>query len=79
MIDSSPQIVLLTVDLHKHLVEVPSLMDIGLRLVNALPADVGYEHRLEPLPPELHGLIANIDVAPGQPVLNVAQRKRTFD
>ena len=79
VIDGPPQIVILAVDLHKHLVEVPAPMGIRPHVINALPADLGGEHRSEAVPPEPHSLVADIDPALGQQILHVPQRQRVFD
>ena len=78
MIHSPPQIMLLAVDLHKHLVEVPP--PNGYRpAVNALTSDFSGEHRPEPVPQEAHGLVADVDPALGQQILDVPQRQGIFD
>ena len=41
--------------------------------------DLGGEHRAEPVPPEPHGLMADLDAALVQEVLDVAQRERVSD
>ena len=40
------------------------------------PADLNREHRAEPVPPETHGIVADIDAAFEQQILDLAQRKR---
>ena len=37
------------------------------------------EHRSEPVPPETHGLVADVDPALEQDVLDLAQRQRIAD
>ena len=44
----------------------------------ALP-DLRREHRTEPIPPQPHRLVANVDAAFEQNVLNLAQRQRVAD
>jgi hypothetical protein len=41
-----------------------------------LAADVGREQRPEPVLPEPHGFVANIDAALEQQILHVPQRRR---
>jgi hypothetical protein len=43
-------------------------------------ADLGSEHRAKPVPPEPDGLVADVDPALGQQILDVAQRQgyRTY-
>ena len=54
-------------------------MGIRPHAVNALPANLGGEHRPEPAPLKPHRLVANVDPALGQQVLNVPERQRIFD
>jgi hypothetical protein len=46
---------------------------------DALAADVGREHRTEPIPPKPHCLVAQVNAALEQEVLDVAQRQRKPD
>jgi CRISPR/Cas system-associated endonuclease Cas1 len=39
-------------------------------------SDLGREHRAKPVPPEPYGLVADVDSALGQKILDVAQRQR---
>ena len=71
MVDGPPQIMLLAVNLHKHLVEVPPPLGIRSHMVDALPADLGGEHWSKPVPPETHCLVANVDPAIGQQIFDV--------
>ena len=43
------------------------------------PADLRGEHRAEPVPPEPYRLVADIDTALEQQVLDLAQRQRVPD
>jgi len=79
VIHSPPQILLRAVDFHKHLVEVPAPMGIGPHVIHPLPTDLGREHRSKAVPPETHRLMANVDPALGQQILDVPQRQRLFD
>ena len=47
---------------------------------DAALADLGGEHRAKPVPPEPDGLVADVDPALGQQILDVAQRRgyRTY-
>ena len=74
VVDSPPEIVPLTVDLHENLVEMPAPMpEISHRLDPAAP-DLGRENRPEPVPPEPHRLVTNVNPAFEQQVLHIAQR-----
>jgi hypothetical protein len=43
---------------------------------NPLLSDLCREHRAKPVPPESDGLMAEIDPALGQQILDVAERQR---
>ncbi len=75
MIHSAPKIVPLTVDLHQNLVKVPSPLLLTTYPVNATAADFGREHRAKAVPPEAHGLVANVDASFVQKILDVAKRQ----
>ena len=45
-------------------------------MMNPSPADLGSGHRAEPVPPEPHRLVTDIDAALEQDVFNLAQRQR---
>ena len=44
-----------------------------------LATNVAGKHRAEPIPPETHGLVANVDATLEQEVLDVTQRQRETD
>ena len=54
-------------------------MNIRPHAVNAFPADLGGEHWPKAVPPEPHGLVADVDPALGQQILDVPKRQRIFD
>ena len=62
----------LAVNLHEHLVQVPTLVRIVWMFKATFP-DLSRKHRTEPVPPETHRLVANIDAALEQDVLDLAQ------
>jgi len=72
MIHDAPQVMGLPVDPDKHLIQVPSPLRIGPTKNAPLP-DLRGEHRTEPVPPETHGLVANVDATFEQQVLDLAQ------
>jgi hypothetical protein len=78
VVDGAPEIVLLTVDLHKDLVEVP-LPKARPHALDAAFPDLWSKHGPEPVPPEPHRLVADIDVALVQQILDVAERQREPD
>ncbi len=76
MIDRPPQIAELAVDLHEHLIQVPAPLRIAAHVCDPLLSDLGGEHRPKPVPPEPDSLVADVDPALGQQILDVAQRQR---
>jgi hypothetical protein len=48
-------------------------------LMNAPFTDLCGEHRAEPVPPETHGLVADVDAALGQQVFDLPQRQWISD
>jgi len=79
MVDSAPEVVALAVDPDEDLVQVPAPMGKGSHRLNPLAADLAGEHRTEPVPPEPHRLMADVDAALGQQVFHVPQREREAD
>src|SRR5271170_6682756 len=75
MIDRPPQIAELAVDLHERLIQVPTPLRIAAHVRDASLADLGGEHWTKPVPPEPDGLVADVDSALGQQILDVAQRE----
>ena len=76
VIHGAPQIVHLAVDLHVHLVKVPSPMGDAPHPAYPLPSDVPREHRAKPVPPEPNRLMAKIDASLKQQVFHIPQRQR---
>jgi hypothetical protein len=73
VIDRSPEIVHLAVDFHVDLVEVPAPMTEASHAVYPLPADIAGKEWPKPVPPLAHRLMANVDAALEQQVLDVPQ------
>ncbi len=73
VIDRSPQVVLLTLDLHEHLVEAPAPVAKALHSADPLAANIGCEHWPEPVPTHPHRLVADVDPAFEQQVLDIPQ------
>ena len=61
VIDSPPEIAELAVDLHEHL--------------NPLLSDLRREHRAKPVPPKPDGIMADVDPALRQEILDVSQQQ----
>jgi hypothetical protein len=53
-----------------------SVVRLGPHALDALSADLVGEHRTEPVPPEAHRLVADVDAALEQQVLDVPKRQR---
>ncbi len=76
MIDGPPEIALHLIDLHDHLVEGPaSLPEIPYRLDLTTP-DLRRENRPEPVSPEPHRFMGDVDPSLVQQVLDIQQRKQ---
>ena len=77
MIDGAPEVAHLAIDLHVDLVEMPSPMGVGPPVLSPLAAELAGEHRAEPVPPQAHRLVADIDATLEQQVLDIAGNGRT--
>jgi hypothetical protein len=75
VIDGPPEGVTLAVDLHAHLVQVPTPEAGFLRSNPTLPV-LGGDHRAETVPPEANSFVADVDAALVEQILHVAERKR---
>ena len=62
----------------EHLVHVPAPTRIGSTLNSSL-SDLGSKHRTEPVPPETYCLVADVDAALEQNVLDLAPRQWVAD
>jgi hypothetical protein len=58
---------------------MPSPLAAAAHPVDPTPADLGGEHRAEPVPPEPNGFMADLDAALMQHILHVSKRKRVTD
>ncbi len=79
VIDGAPEIVLLPVDLHENVVEVPAPIAERTHRLNAVPPDPSRENRPETVPPEPHRLVRDVDPALVQQVLDVSLGQRVAD
>lgn len=61
VINCTPQIVGLAVDLHEDFVQVPFPIGVIPDLLDATFADIGGEYRTKSVPPEPHGFMRNVD------------------
>lgn len=78
VINGSPEVVSLAVDLHEHLVEMPSPLARPHTLDPTFP-DLGCEHRAEAMPPEPDRLVADVDPTFVQQVFDIPKRQREAD
>jgi hypothetical protein len=62
MIDGAPKRIRLAVDLHEHLVQMPTPIRIRMALYAALP-DLRSEHGTDPVPPETHRRMTDINTS----------------
>ena len=61
VINRTPQGVRLAIDPDENLVEVPSPLEKALMMLNALLPYPGGKDGTEPVPPQPHGFMANVD------------------
>src|SRR5450755_3361498 len=76
VIDSPPKIAEPAIDLHEHLVQMPPPLRIAAHVRETRLPDLASEHRTKSIPPEPHRLVAYVDPALGQEILDVTQRQR---
>ncbi len=69
VIHGAPKVVCRAVDPDEHLVQMPSPSRIASMLLNSPLPDLRGEHRTEPVPPEPHGLMADVDATLEQQIL----------
>jgi len=79
VVDGTPQIVRLPIDLYEDLIEVPAPIRVAFHPTDPLALDVGCEHRPKPVPPQPHGFMADVDAAFEEQIFDVAPRKRIPD
>ena len=72
LIDGPPQIMLLAVDFHEDLVQVPPPAARSHPVDTAFP-DLSCKHWAEPKPPVANGFVAHIDAALVQQIFDVLQ------
>jgi hypothetical protein len=63
VIDRSPKVVGLSVDLHENFVQVPLPVRIRPQLLHPLSPDLGSKHQAESVPPKSNRLMADVDAA----------------
>ena len=76
VIDSPPEIAELAVDLHEDLIQMPTPLGEAAHVRYSPLSDLSGEHRAKPVPPKSDSLMADVDPALGQQILDIAQRQR---
>jgi hypothetical protein len=66
----------LAVDFDVDLVEMPLAAGLGAHVLDPLPADLAGEHRAESISPKTDRLVADVDAAHEQQVLDVSRGQR---
>ena len=79
VVHRSPQVMHLAIDLYVHLIEMPLPVSEAPHPGDTLAADVRSKKRTEAVPPQPHRLMAEVNAALKQQVLNVAQAQREPD
>ena len=78
MIDGPPEIVLFAVELHEHLVKMPTPM-AGFRTLYPALSDLSGEHRPEAMPPISDGFMADINAPFVEQIFHIAKGQRKPD
>lgn len=78
-VDGASEVMHHAVDLRLDLIEVPVPVATGPHPVHPPAPSLCREHRTEPVPPEPHGLIADLDTTLMREVLDVPRRQREPD
>jgi hypothetical protein len=76
VIYSPSKIVLLAVDLHEHLVQVPLPIRICAHLTDPFLVDLSGKQRAKSVPQKSNFLVADVDAAFVQQILDIPKRKR---
>lgn len=79
MINRPTEVMRHPVDLYVDLVQVPSPLLGRAHPLDPLAPDMGSKHLTEPVPPEPHGLMADLDAAFMQQIFDVSKRQREPD
>lgn len=79
VIDGAPEIVQITIDANEDLIKVPSPLWVRTQGSRPLLTDQTGEAWAEPVPPDPDGLMAHVNAALMQQILDLSQRKRKSD
>ena len=74
VIDGTPEVVRLAINSDKYFVQVPAPVRARM-MVNSTPSDLGGKQWTEPVPPEPYRLVADVDAAFEQQILDLVQRQ----
>jgi len=66
----------LTIDLHKHLIDVPAPLTKTSHPADPLTLDIRCKHWTEPVPPVPDRLMANVDPALREQIFDIPQAQR---
>ena len=72
VVDGPPQVMPLAIDFHENFIQVPPPMAGSHTLDPPFP-DLGREQRAEPVPPEPHSLMADVDAAFMQQIFDIPE------
>jgi len=73
MIDGTPQVMCFAIDLHEHLIHMPSPVGIVRGRVCSFLPDLTSEHGAKPVPPIADRFMAYVDAAFMQQVFDIAK------
>ncbi len=79
MINRPPEVVGFAPNLDEHLVQVPLPLAVASALADAPFPDLGRGHRAEAVPPEPNRLVADVDTAFMEQILDIAKRQSKPD
>jgi hypothetical protein len=79
VIDSSPQVVRLAINLYEHLIDVPPPVSKSTHPADPLSLDVSCKHRTEPVPPMPNRFMSEVDAAFCKQILYDPQTERKAD
>jgi hypothetical protein len=57
----------------EHLIQMPAPLRMAAHVRDASPINLGGEHRAKSVPPESHGLVADVDPGLGQEIFDVSK------
>ncbi len=79
MVDRSPQVMGLAIDLHEAFVEVPAPLGHLAKLLRSTFLYFAGHHRTKAVPPETNRLVRDVDAAFVEKVFDVTKRERKSD